>query len=256
MGKELVVQTLADIMVIDNNQIAEILSDTFDDPAFEKMSAHEIERIKKYVLRMSCGSSAYMALICRGSLCIYRSSCVLLRKDSNLPAPEGKECPFEKILAKKWFDDYRDALNIDVNDRVEASQINDLIEIEIMKSRINAILAEEGIKIDAIVGIDPDTGSPLTAQQQHYAINIKDINDRRKDRILKALLATRESKTAALGKRAGDITAMIQKAMSVYNNAHNATLVAEEIKNESNKALEQGGFEESSESGEDDAYKI
>lgn len=240
-----IVKINTDIMKVDESEIMEILKDTFNEVAFEEKTAAEIEKIKRYILKMSCGSSSFMSLICRGESCIYRSSCELLKKDSTLKAPLGKACPFERYWQKKWFNDYKEAVQIDINDRVEVSQVNDLVEIEIMKARVNAILAEEGIKIDVVVGVDPDSGMPLTTQQQHYAINIKDINDRRKDKILKSLLATREAKTSAMGKKIGDISDLIQKAMTVYKQHNSPVVQAEVIKDESNQALKRGGFEES-----------
>lgn len=231
-------KNIQEIMKLEDLELQEILKETYDDTTLPELSPKAIEKIRKYILKISYGSSSWISLICTGENCVYRHACVLLKPEVELEAPIGKECPFERFLAKKWFKEYTTSVKIDENDRVEVSQVNDLVEIELIKSRINAMLASEGLIVDVTIGTDPNTGDIITTKSKHQAIEIKDICDRRKDKILKSLVATRESKLAAIGGiKEKDLTKVFSEARNKINKInqehekHNMVVDVQDVNN-------------------------
>lgn len=233
------------LMNLQGVDISEILEETYDQNELAKLNPEELDRLKKYIIKISFGSSAWISLICTGQTCVYRTSCALLKEGSALPPPVNKECPFERILAKRWFEEYKNSVKIDENDRVEVSQINDLVEIEIIKARVNAIIAVEGLIVENPIGTDPDSGEIIYRKEKHQAIEIKNICDSRKDKILKSLLATRESKMSALSEMGRSDPTQIYsnlkekiRKIKEMNRVHEATNITKEIEKESENIVE------------------
>jgi hypothetical protein len=220
---------------IDKDTLQLALQETFNDTNKDiQVSEKDLLAVRKYIVKVMRGSSSFMQLICMGEHCILAATCPFMAKDSNLPSPFGLQCPLDTISAKKIYDAYVEDLQIDEKSRTECSQINDLVEIDMMKYRIAAILGKEGMIIEEIVGIDPNDGTPLKKQSPHPAIQIKDILDTRRARLLRQLQATREARANQL-KNDNDpskIYSKINEILSEYDKSHSvpAEVIEAEVK--------------------------
>ena len=109
-------------------------------------------------------------------------------------APIGQECPIELALMNKLKDELVLSLDVDWNDRIERQAVMDLVETEILQARANGILSEEGFIMENVVGIAENTGEPIMRKEKHIALEVKDMIYKRKERLLKSLVATKEMK--------------------------------------------------------------
>ena len=166
-----------------------------------KLTGLEIKRlISEIDAHLYYGPAASLPMICQGPLCPIGHSCMLqgIRK-----APIGAKCPIELTMINKWKDDYLSALGASWDDKIERQAIMDLVETEVLRSRANGIIAKEGFIMENTIGINPDTGDPITSKQKHIAMEVNDQVARRQERLLKSLAATREIKEK-LGKGSKD----------------------------------------------------
>jgi len=112
-------------------------------------------------------------------------------------------CPIELFFMDKWKDDYTKSLDADWEDKIDRQAIMDLVETDILQARANGIVAKEGFIMENVAGVSPTTGTPFYRKEKHIALDVKDMVYRRKERLLKAMIATREMKNK-LGMRRGD----------------------------------------------------
>jgi len=106
-------------------------------------------------------------------------------------------------MINKWKDDYLAALGATWEDKIERQAIMDLVETEVVRARANGIIAQEGFIMENTIGVNPDTGEPITTKQKHIAMEVADQLSRRQERLLRSLIATREMKEK-LGKGVKD----------------------------------------------------
>lgn len=112
-------------------------------------------------------------------------------------------CPIEMTLMGTWKGQYEMSLVADWNDKVERQAVMDLVEADILSARANGIIAAEGFIMENVVGISESTGEPIYRKEKHVALEVKDMIHRRKERLLKSLVLTREMKKK-LGMGGGD----------------------------------------------------
>ena len=160
-----------------------------------RLNDEDKKNIIEYVTRIKGGNITWLSIICAGNTCIYRKTCPLLAV--NKP-PLSKRCPFEEIAIRMWEKDYVESLNVDMNDKVDRTQVHELVESDIMISRANVILGVDGFIMDNPVGVDHETGTPVYRKEEHIAINVRERAQKRRDRIMKSFLATRESKVRVM----------------------------------------------------------
>lgn len=217
------------------------LIDQFD-PEFKKnfsLSESELSRLKRGLRRKVLSESNSVPMICRGSNCVASKRCPLLDLDK---APIGKICPLEKMLVNKWKDDYIESLGLDWNDAVERKLAGELIEIDILQARANSILSEEGFIMENAVGVDEQTGEPVYRKEKHIAMDVKNTLYNRRSKVLKEMMATRESKAKFMEDLKGDPSEYASKLRSKFEKLqedHDVEVVDaedfEEIEDEKNK---------------------
>lgn len=156
-----------------------------------RLTPRELKQLKKYAIMIRYGDHNLIPMICTGSRCIVKARCPLLEFGKS---PIGKVCPFESFALIQWQKDYIESLKVEIEDKVERSQILDLVEADILNARANIVLADEGFIMENPIGIDENTGEPITRKEEHIALKLKERAQNRKDKILKAFLATREQK--------------------------------------------------------------
>ena len=184
-----------EIVTLDDLIMSE-LTKAYDGRFKDSLNLTEIEKKKiiEYTTKIKYGSFAWIPMVCSGKTgCVYRELCPIADK-----APLGAPCPFEKFAAAEWYNDYVTSLDIDVSNKIERSQVMELVESDIINARANAVLGVEGFIMENPVGIDHDTGNTIYRKEEHMAMNIKTRVQSRRDRILKSFIATRETKMKAL----------------------------------------------------------
>lgn len=137
------------------------------------------------------GSQAMLPMMCKGPECPIAKTCMLQQIGK---APIGQECPLELAFMNKLKDELVQSLDVDWNDRIERQAVMDLVETEILQARANGILSEEGFIMENVVGISENTGEPIMRKEKHIALEVKDMIYKRKERLLKSLVATKEMK--------------------------------------------------------------
>lgn len=181
------------------NDIIKDLQKACKPAVFEALKLTETEKknIIEYVIRIKYGSTTWLALTCSGAECIYKESCPLVEAKK---APLGKKCPFEELAIQAWERDYISALGTDMEDKIDRTQIHELIESDLMIARANTMLGLEGFIMDNPVGVDQETGQAINRKEEHIAINVRERAQKRRDKLMKAFLATRESKANVIAK--------------------------------------------------------
>jgi hypothetical protein len=223
---------MSDLIKRDNDPAIQSLLQFYDQDYLAKLelTEKELSNIKKYVTKMQYGSSSWMSLVCTGHEgCVYKKLCPLVDKP-----PLGKECPFEQMTINTWYREYVVSLQIDEGDKVERSQIMELVEADILNARANAVLGSEGFIMENPVGSDPDTGQPLYRKEEHIAMNIKEKAQLRRDKLLKTFIATREAKLKGMRDIAGEdaTTYLARLKAKVVNIRDLHSIPAVELQNE------------------------
>ena len=142
-------------------------------------------------------------------------------------------------LANKWKEEYTNSLQADWNDKVDRVLISELIEIDIMSARANTILADEGFIMNNPIGVNEQTGAPIMRKEIHVAMNLKELLYKRRSKLLKELIATREAKAKFMKDMVGDpseyAAALRRKAEAIQENRDKVKVIdAAEIEEENN----------------------
>lgn len=191
------------------NDIIQDLQKACKPAVFEalQLTDREKKNIVEYVIRLKYGSTTWLALTCTGKDCVYTKDCPLV--EAKKP-PIGKRCPFEELAIQSWEKDYVTSLGVDMEDKIDRTQIHELIESDLMIARANTMLGFEGFIMENPVGVDHETGQAINRKEEHIAINVRERAQKRRDRLMKALLATRESKANIIAKSSDPTTYQAQ----------------------------------------------
>lgn len=166
-----------------------------------KLTPLEVKLVAKALeAQIYLGDQAALPMICLGPKCPVAASCPLQQIDK---APIGQRCPIELTMMSKWVSDYTKSLDADWTDKVERQAVMDLVEADILSMRANGILAAEGFILENAVGVSETTGNAIYRKEKHVALEVKDMIHKRKERLLKSLVLTREMKKK-LGGLSGD----------------------------------------------------
>lgn len=143
--------------------------------------------------RIKTGMVTAIPMICKGDKCVFKDTCKLYLDGDN---PLDKPCPYEMGMVKTLMADYVEALDVDINDIVEFSQIRDLVNLEVQDLRASKYLAKESFITENVVGISAE-GEPIFKKELHLAVELSDKVNKRKNQLFKQLVATREAKLKA-----------------------------------------------------------
>jgi len=199
------------------------------------LSPAEVRKLVKYAVKLKYGDHNTLPMICIGPECIGNKICPLVKMGKS---PLGLECLFEKYVMEQWRVDYSVSLKANMEDKVERGLINDLVEADILNSRANMVLSEEGFMMENPVGIDSATGAAIMGREEHIALKLKLQAQNRKDKLLKAFVATRESKIKAASSMQKDpskIFAELRDKAREMQNAHTDAINAQTIEAVENK---------------------
>lgn len=130
---------------------------------------------------------------CTGPKCVFASTCPLQKEDL---APINHECPLEMSMVKNFLGEYMEQMEIDPENLIELGMIRELVDQDVQSLRKTKILAKEDFIQENVVGVDAD-GDPVVRKELHLAIDYEDKIFKRRQFLLKSLLATREAKAKA-----------------------------------------------------------
>ena len=227
-------KSLNDIKDESINELIQYCDDEFAENF--KLSPAEIVRLKKTINKNFVEPNATIPMICHGSKCVLNKVCPLVELKQ---FPLGKKCPLELYLANKWKEEYISSLKADWNDKVDRMLISELIEIDIMGARANTLLSDEGFIMDNPIGINEQTGTPITRKEIHVAMDFKELLYKRRSKLLKEMIATREAKAKFMKDMAGDPSEyaanLRRKAAEIQENRQKTTIIdAAEVMEEDN----------------------
>lgn len=160
------------------------------------LSKREIIELAKSVEKLALGIHATFIKTCTDN-CEYIKKCPLaiLRRH-----PKGSDCPIELDLYKKKYEEYKVATydrlrSFDTSKEVEEDAITrllicELVECDIIEFRCNQILAAEGITDEVPALATRESVEWRT--EEHPAMRMKRETKRRRDVVMKQLIATPE----------------------------------------------------------------
>lgn len=174
-----------------------------------KIPEAKLNRIKKSVNRIQTGIHASAPLTCLGpDNCPFIKKCPIptvnpngtLDKGDPEDYPLGKECIMEKFYVEQKIVDYLTYLDVDPNNPVEMSIVNELALIDLYKNRCLFVLSNgdrkgEGrdfLMVD-VTGFN-ENGDKAETTKLHPVIEMIDKLERRRERWLERLMETRKSK--------------------------------------------------------------
>ena len=197
-----------------------------DRTIFEGLDDKAVESVLKHANRFRGGTLSLSVTVCSRDNCVYKQLCPLLRETRE---PVGKMCPFEAYAVDTWLAEYAGSLKVDLEDKTDRSQIMELVEADILIARTNAILGSEGMLMLNPACVDPDSGQIIYRKEEHVAMIVKERAQKRRDKILKNFIATRDAKlkgTNKLGKELSEYIASLK--------ARKERIDSEEIKEHQN----------------------
>lgn len=139
-----------------------------------------------------------LPLVCVGegdgnhSACPYSAQCPLVQ--ARVP-PLGQPCPFETRIVELWMAKYMEELNVGDHNLVEQSQVRDLVFVDLLMQRAIGILASDGLVDENPVGVIPAGRGTQATIYRKEASSTAILLERlmaRKEKMLRALMATRE----------------------------------------------------------------
>lgn len=165
--------------------------------------------------RVKAGMLTSIPMNCRGVECHFYESCPIA--NAGIEVPVGEICPVESAFVEQMFRDYVEELDVDVTRMVEVSMLRDLVDQEVQHLRKTWTLKQEHFIQENVIGVDAD-GQVITSKQLHWAVGYEDKILARKDKLRKALMATRESQvkaTVATMDKAKQISDLMRQARQV-----------------------------------------
>jgi hypothetical protein len=175
----------------------------------KRIPPKKLHRIKQSVKRLQTGVHASAPLTCLGpESCPFVKKCpipelgldgqLILGEVSNYPI--GKECIMEKFYVEQKIVDYLTYLDVDPNNPVEMSIVNELALIDLYKNRCLFVLGNgdrkgEGrdfLMVD-VTGFN-ENGDRAETTKLHPVVDMIDRLERRRERWLERLMETRKSK--------------------------------------------------------------
>lgn len=181
----------------------------------DKIPADKLSKIKKSVKRMQTGVHASAPLTCLGpDNCPFVRKCPIptvnfdgtLNKGEPSDYPLGKECVMEKFYVEQKIVDYLNYLDVDPNNPVEMSIVNELALIDLYKNRCLFVLANGDKKGDGrdflmtdVTGFN-ENGDKAETTKLHPVIDMIDRLEKRRERWLERLMETRKAKSELMLK--------------------------------------------------------
>lgn len=176
-----------------DNYFIKVLLEAYPEDVLAEMefTEEDIKALKSAVPSIKHGAFAELPITCKGNECPYKDICPLLKVGK---APVGHKCPIELAEAKIWADKWITGLEVDKDDVAQIYLVKQLVELELLQSRINKKLSMDGFVDQVVTHVDPITGKVYFSYVLSAPMELKLKLQARIDKILKSLVATREDK--------------------------------------------------------------
>jgi hypothetical protein len=204
---------------------------------YNSLTPDKKNRISNSVNGIHNGLQAVAPIMCMGpQKCPFIEKCPIPDRDScgelvygakNL-YPIGRECILEKFFIKQKMVDYVKHLNVDPNNPIEMSIVNELALIDLYKNRALMIMSvgdksnqgRDFMRVD-IIGFN-ENGEKAEQASLHPAVEMIDRLEKRREKWLDRLMETRKSKADWVAKMGGNnseskILVEIQKLREALN---------------------------------------
>lgn len=182
-----------------------------------------------YLSRASMGAMPRILMKCNGNECKLIKHCPINKMDKQLPL--GDVCPVEHALIERIADDL--LMDICDGETDEISWTDKAMAFQyarwnIVQHRADAQVSDDGnTEVDSFRGITRD-GEAIYERRLKPSFSLAEQAQRNMDRILKQLIATRESKAKISSSARGSDNALVRqilnkaKTMRKFNNATDA----------------------------------
>lgn len=213
-------------------QVAEVEEDYLE--YFNSLPAEKKQRITNSVSRTQTGLQSVAPVMCMGpERCPFVERCPIpeRNKEGNLDYgpkknyPIGRECVLEKFFMQQKIIEYLKHLNVDPNNPIEMSIVNELALIDLYKNRALMILSagdrssqgRDFMRID-IIGFN-ENGEKAEQASLHPAVDMIDRLEKRREKWLEKLMETRKSKADWMAKMGGNNSEskILQEIQSLKN---------------------------------------
>jgi hypothetical protein len=185
------------------------------DSYLSKLPPEKVEKIKNRISSYKTGVYASAPIVCYGpNKCPFIGKCPIPNLDSNGKLeigdeslyPVGRECLMEKFFVEQKTIDYLQYLDVDPNNPVEMSIINELALIDLYKNRCLLVLSQgdkngqgrDFLLVD-VLGFN-ENGDKAESTKLHPVVDMIEKLERRRERWLERLMETREAKAKFLSK--------------------------------------------------------
>ena len=174
-----------------------------------RLDKKKLTRVKQSVSAIKSGVHASAPLICLGpEKCPFIKRCPIPEMDlegeldfgpiANYPI--GRECIMEKFFTEQKIIDYLQHLDVDPNDPVEMSIVNELALIDLYKNRSLMVLSQGDKKGDGrdfmmtdVTGFN-ENGERAETTKIHPVVEMIDKLEKRREKWLDKLVQTRKTK--------------------------------------------------------------
>ena len=180
------------------------------DQYLAKLSSAKRQRIYQQSSNLRTGLNAVAPLTCAGpDTCPFIAHCPIPERTPGKPPVLGDasdyplfdDCVLERLYLLAKIKDYKTYLNVQDDNPVELSIVNDLALIDLYKNRATMLMSsgdkqkqgQDMMRIDVTM-LDDNGDVAATSTNIHPAVSVIDILERRRERMLDRLLETRRGK--------------------------------------------------------------
>ena len=156
----------------------------------------EAKKAAMAMLSTKTGLFAKVPIVCKQSDCPYAATCGLLEYDL---APLGEKCPVETAMIETRWNYYMEDYNLDEASFTDQTLVAELINIDVMLERCEAISSKEQLPITDVVAGMTESGEEYTRPEVSKAYELYERCLNRKDKILDNMLGTRRSQKGQQG---------------------------------------------------------
>jgi hypothetical protein len=169
--------------------LASCLSEDFLDDY--RLTPSQIKRLENQLKKThNRGLQFSGSMICQGPSCVMASACPLEKAGA---PPIGLHCPIEQMEMERMRESLVDKMQIEEEDPVEMTRLNDLLVTIMIERRASAMLSADDV-IEDTPAFATNSGEVVNAKKVHPALEVMDRCERRKATILREFVATREAK--------------------------------------------------------------
>lgn len=179
-------------------EVRESIVQTYGEEYFlgREWTVGQITRLARIIARPRENMNNTVAQVC-GDMCRMRDACPY---DISGKPPVGERCPIELRTSREYYKEYvtavADRLNITEeqieSDIVVHNIIWGIVESDMIELRLNGIIAEDDMVVEVPAVVNQETGEVYYKKEESAAMRIKERVARRRDQLLRQLLATPE----------------------------------------------------------------